>query len=121
MDLNSFSGINFGNSAVVEFGKTLNLNCTFELGSGEELYSVLWYFTKPPKVGDPDKIGAKSDEDSELIPIFRYRSIDDRGKRKKAWEERVRGSFQINVVRVSVRGRLPYAIIKLLDIRQKTV
>ena len=86
--------------------KSTTLHCDYFLDNpGEQIYSVLWYWTPAVrKFSDLDfrrwdKSGLLSRPDFPTKPVqfFRYRKIDPDGERRKAWDHQLRGIFDVNV------------------------
>ena len=94
----------------IEVGKSTNLHCDYYLdGDDEQLYSVLWYWTPQIKSDSAidfrrwDQSGGiallshRPERPQQQIQFFRYRKIDPDGTRKKAWDHKLRGIFDVNV------------------------
>ena len=87
----------------IEVSKSTTLHCDYYLDNlGEQLYSVLWYWTPSIKSVDFrrwEKSGlvSKPEIPTKAVQFFRYRKIDPDGTRKKAWDHNLRGIFDVNV------------------------
>ena len=91
----------------VEVGKSVHLHCDYTLSEDgeEEPYSVLWYWQPDPSVVNLDlrlwpNHGLKSrppELPKEPVQFFRFMSIDPPGSRKKAFDNVLRGIFDVNV------------------------
>ena len=98
------SPVRVKSKSAIEVTKSTTLHCDYFLdNAGEELYSVLWYWT--PKSSTYTSVDLRLLDKSGLslppqlpqgpVQFFRYRKDDQNGKR--AWEDRLRGIFNVNV------------------------
>lgn len=111
--VDGLSPVRVKSKSAIEVTKSTTLHCDYFLdNAGEELYSVLWYWT--PKSSTYTSVDLRLLDKSGLslppqlpqgpVQFFRYRKDDQNGKR--AWEDRLRGIFNVNIqgsTRTSVR------------------
>lgn len=82
----------------MEEGGSLRLNCDFGLDDdGEQLYSVVWYYTHAAE----RRRGFSTE--ARKVPVFRYRALDPDDNdgtemgQKRAWLHDVDRKFSISV------------------------